>query len=425
MNGKNINDLKGSYVFTYIFESTISDFYNLDLDGKKRLAEKYDKEFSEFFEMPRASIKYEEKEIYDDYSTIYLGNLENMESGFEFIFRYFFAKRQQYQKICVENNNQNDFQDEDFLCIKQAFEKSPITERATYKPYKNGLVGYLLNYNKVDALLFTYEQLAQIIGMIDPDRTYKNTSFVGQYKALKSLNGLKKTEDKIMGFMARLLEDERYRNRLISRYQKNYSFICDEIEFLENITNKMIRNEPNDDKRYALLCLHEDVWKNLNPLQRMIAISTCNEFIEEVLRCEKSYSVEFKDGENSFDFEDIDCIFVGDPTKKSPYEILRTLIYAQAFNKNKENIQSLSDEGREEMLDEYLLCEEKFKESKSHSDIKDYHFVKCVRKTADELLRNSYKYISNNLRIGGKKIPVKITKEEFTRDMYEERKVRR
>ena len=40
MNGKNINDLKGSYVFTYIFESTISDFYNLDLDGKKRLAEK-------------------------------------------------------------------------------------------------------------------------------------------------------------------------------------------------------------------------------------------------------------------------------------------------------------------------------------------------------------------------------------------------
>ena len=146
----------------------------------------------------------------------------------------------------------------------------------------------------------------------------------------------------------------------------------------------------------------------------MIAFSTCNEFIEEVLRCEKSYSVEFKDGENIFDFEDMDSIFVGDPTKKSPYEILRILIYAQAFNKNKENIQSLSDEGKEEMLDEYLLCEEKFKESKSHSDVKDYHFVKCVRKTADELLRNSYIYISNNLRIGGKKIPVKITNDEFT-----------
>ena len=62
MNGKNINDLKGSYVFTYIFESTISDFYNLDLDGKKRLAEKYDKEFSEFFEEIVDNIFIKEKE---------------------------------------------------------------------------------------------------------------------------------------------------------------------------------------------------------------------------------------------------------------------------------------------------------------------------------------------------------------------------
>ena len=140
MNGKNINDLKGSYVFTYLFESTISDFYNLDNEGKKRLAERYDKEFSEFFNMPKANIKFEEKEIYDDSKTIYLGRLEDMESGFEFMFRYFFAKRQQYQKICVDQNDQKDFQEEDFLCIKQAFEKSPITGRGTYKSYESGLV---------------------------------------------------------------------------------------------------------------------------------------------------------------------------------------------------------------------------------------------------------------------------------------------
>ena len=425
MNGKKIDDLKGSYVFTYLFESTISDFYNLDGEGKKRLAERYDKDFSEFFNMPRANIIFDEKELYENSTDIYLGKLEELESGFELIFRYFFAKRQQYQKMCVDSNDPRDFSKDDFLSIKQAYDKSPITGKGTYKPYKNGLVGYLLNYNKVEAILFTYEQLAQILGIIDSDRTYKNTSFMGQFKALKSLNNLKRTEDKIMNFMGRLLEDEKYRNRLISRYQKNYSFICDEIEFLEELTNKMLSKDPNTDKRYALLCMHEDVWKNLNALQRMIAVSVCNEFIEEVLRCESSHSVEFLDGENCFDFEDSDCIFVGDPMKQSSYDILKTLIYAQSFNKNKENIQKLSDEGKEEMLDEYMLCEEKFKESKQYSSIKDYHFIKCVRKTADELLRNCYKYISNNLKIGGKKIPVKITKEEFVQDMYSDKKQRR
>lgn len=418
MNGKNINDLKGSYVFTYLFESTISDFYNLDNEGKKRLAERYDKEFSEFFNMPRANIKFEEKEIYDDSKTIYLGRLEDMESGFEFMFRYFFAKRQQYQKICVDQNDQKDFQEEDFLCIKQAFEKSPITGRGTYKSYESGLVGYLLNYNKVDAILYAYEELAHILGVIDTDRTYKNTSFIGQYKALRSLNSLKKTEDKMMRFMSRLLTDEKYRNRLINRYQKNYAFICDEYDFLDGIVNKMISTDANDDKRFALLCMNEKVWKNLDALQRMIAVATCNEFIEEVLRCDKSTCVGFVKGKNNFEFKDSECIFVGDPMKESPYDILRTLIYAQSFNKNRENIDKLNEEERKIMLDEYLKCKEKFEETKDYSSIKDYEFIECVRETADELLKNSYKYISNNLKISGKKIPLNISKEEFTRDMY-------
>ena len=176
INGKSLDDFRESFAVKCLIEKAISEFYKLDEDGKKDLVFKLDNIFSELFSMPEANIVFEEKEMNKDSSTIYMGNVSKFSSGLELMFRYFFAKRQQYQVICIEEDDKKDFSEEEFASIQNSYSDAPLTGKAFYRPYSTGLESYLLNYNKVDAILFSSEQSSVILEMIDVKRICNNLS---------------------------------------------------------------------------------------------------------------------------------------------------------------------------------------------------------------------------------------------------------
>ena len=74
-------------------------FYNTSEKEKIALFEQFDKDISEKLKMPRGTLVFEKKEFTFDTECLYLGNIKDFKSGYEFICRYFFEKRQQYQRL--------------------------------------------------------------------------------------------------------------------------------------------------------------------------------------------------------------------------------------------------------------------------------------------------------------------------------------
>jgi len=413
INGKDVEYFGTSYTLRYLYESTLSNFNKLSIEEKKNLCYKFDEEFSERFEMPRAEIRFEDKEYSLERNVIYFGKIEKVNSGLEFMFRYFFNKRQQFQKECVFCNDGSSFGDE-FLLIKDGYTRTPITKKSKYVPYSKGLKNYLCNYIKVDALIFAFDQCDTIIKLSDVKRAVQNMGFVDMYKLIKTVKSMDLTKKEITSASEKIAMDDKFSSRGLKVYKRS----IEEEKFLTYLHDVIEGKISDVDSRIVFLFFHKNIWNSLDIDRKKLVVSTVNERIVEMLGCKKIKEVEYSKGDNSYQFGDSDKVYVGDINKESGEAILQRLVYEYSFNKNYENIFLLDEGYCEAMLDEVEKCKRIFKESGDYLKLKDYHFIKCVRKTSLNFLENAYRYISNNLYVDGKKIGMAISKDEFVVDIF-------
>ena len=419
INGKDVGDFIQSYSLRYLFESTLSDFYKLSDEEKKKLCIKFDEEFSERFLMPRANFIFEEKEYDLDICDIYFGNINKINSGFEFMFRYFFGKRQQFQKLCVRNNDAYSF-GSDFALIKEGYTEMPISKSSKYIPYSKGLKNYLFNFIKLDAMVFAFDQCDTVIDCCDVSRVASNMSFIDVLKLSRSIRSVDKMKKKIEREVLNISMNPEY-----SRIGYKIYLSCgNEEKFLNYLYDVIEGKKIDGDYRIVFLFFHKNIWDSLDLEKKKLVVSIANERIAEMFGCEKIKEVEYSLGDNSYQFGDEDKVYVGDIRIETGESVLQKLVYEYSFNKNYENIFKLDEETGVTVLDEVEKCKRIFKQNRDYSQIKEYQFIKCVRKTAVDFLDNAYRYISNNLRINGKKVAMEPSKDQFIVDIFKKSKRR-
>ena len=406
INGKNIEDYKDSYTLKYLLESTFSEFYKMDFNQRLELYKRLDKEVSEKFLMPRANLICCSNEYTLDVENIFWGDFEKVGSPLEFICRYFFEKRQQYQRICVANDHHGSFSEEEFNYIKHMFEPYPVSKRQPYVPYSKGLKEYLTNYNKVDALIFAIDQCSACIDIIDFKRVAASVSFIEIMKLSSSMKRLKKNIDKICDS----IDDSSFMGVILR--ENEYLFLENLKYFIENSKLEI------EEKFPVLLCFHENVWNNLDEKQKKRAVIMCNDLLSEIMYSIYPKNISFKDGRNSYEFADSNEIYVGNVMCGLPSSVLRKIVYDYAYNYNYGQIRFMSKEKRHVALKEIEECKSLF-EKGDVDRIRKYRFVKQVDRTAKWMMNNLYKYISNNLIINGKEIKMGIKKEFFIGDIYD------
>ena len=417
MNGRTLSEFKNSYVLAYLVEETFAKFNTLTNDEKISLCEKTDKLFSELFNIPRGKFVFEDKEYSTNTIELYIGKIDNIRTGAEFLFRYLFQKRQQFQRICVKNKMPLDFED-DFVLLSESYDVKPISKEPQYIPFSKGLNDYLTNYNKIDALSFAFEGIDALINMTDAKRLSSNMRLGDNLSLIWSVYKIRKYENKITREMSRDLMDIGQINKKFEKYMRSVAAIKEEELFLKYLEDILDGLGDQEDKKQVLLCFHENVWGNLTEFQRRQAVSICNELISEILKCNVVKNVKFTYGDNSYDFYRSEDVYVGDINTDNPLTILQRLVYEYSFCKNYENLLLLDLDDRTDLLKELEECQKVIKETQDYGKIKDYHFIKCVRRTARDMQENIYKYIDNNLVINGKRIKMPVSKEEFILDLY-------
>ena len=417
INGRTLSEFKNSYVLAYLVEDTFAKFNTLTDEEKRNLCDKTDKLFCDLFNIPRGKFVFEDREYSTSTRDLYIGKLDNIKTGAEFLFRYLFQKRQQFQRICVENKTPLDFED-DFVLLVESYGVKPISKEPQYIPFSKGLSDYLTNYNKIDALSFAFEGIDALINMVDTSRLSSNMRLGDNLSLIWSVYKIRKYENKITKEMSKDLMDVGQITKKFEKYMKSIAAIKEEELFLKYLEDILDGIGEEEDKKQVLLCFHENVWENLTPFQRSQAVNICNELISNILKCNVVKNVKFTYGDNSYDFCGSEDVYVGDLNKDNPSTILQRLVYEYSFCKNYENLLLLDLDDRTDLLKEIEKCKKIIEETQDYGKIRDYHFIRCVKRTACEMQEKIYKYIDNNLVINGKKIKMPMCKDEFVLDMY-------
>lgn len=417
MNGRTLSKFNSSYALTFLVEDTFAKFSSLTNQEKINLCDRTDKLFSELFNIPRGEFIFEDREFSVNSKEIYIGKLSNIKTGAEFLFRYLFQKRQQFQRICIENKTPLDF-GEDFVLLYESYNIKPISKEPQYIPFSKGLNNYLTNYNKIDALSFAFEGIDALIDMTDSKRLSSNMRLGDNLSLIWSVYKIRKYENKITKEINNDLLDYGKIDKKFKKYMKSVAEIKEEELFLKYLEDVLDGIGESEDIKQVFLCFHENVWENLTQFQKKQAVSICNELISNILKCNKTKNVKFNYGNNSYDFSFSSDVYIGDIIKDKPSSILQKLIYEYSFTKNYENILSLDQEDKLELLNEIEECQRIVTRTGDYGKIADYHFIKCVKKTAFDMQEKIYKYIDNNLVINGKKIKMTMSKEKFIFDLY-------
>lgn len=414
INGKDVSDFMDSYTLRWILEYAVSNFYKLEDKEKKNLCINLDKEFSEKFDMPTANFVFESNELVLDAKNIYFGKMSDVNSGIELIARYLFEKRQQFQRICIIENDFKDYSENDFVRIRMPYRSSAVSKTVSYKPYSSGLKKYVMNYNKVDALIFMQQNMIHCLEAIDYTRVASSMSFIDSLKTSASIMRMQRQMDKIFSkFDSNILDG-------VLDNMEMYILKSSERVFLLSLEVMLQEKkvEEGKDKRMVFFCFHENVWDNLDRTRREQAVDMCNELLGQIIDYDYVKNVSFDYGKNSYDFTDSENVYVGDVEKELPRSMLQKMIYEYIFCKHFQEMMKMNDKEKEKMLKEYEKCKDIYLKTGDYSAIKDYLFIKCVRRDAVNLQKEIYDYISKNLYIDEQKIKMPITRDEFILDMY-------
>lgn len=417
INNVNLNDYKDSYTLRCVIESVFSEFYRSDIEGKKVLLERLDKELSQKLKMYEANFIFEDNENTLDCVNIYFGSLSKIKSPFELLGRYFFEKRQQYQRICIQNNDKGSFSEEDFSNLKCAYDKLPVSRREMYIPYSKGLEEYLLNYNKLDAILYMLDNVLVVSKIVDVQKLFNNVGYNYSKKIAGALNKFKKDSAVIINTMEKIGDFSQLLERKTVDFRLKFVF---EHFVLSNMISQIfeMKSEPNVS---VLLIFNENVWSHINADYRKQFVEMCNEYIAYTMGVD-SKTVSFDKGANSYNFVKNDVVHVGNVEEISPYMILVKLVYEYGFDCEYEEI--FKSNKKDVNLKEYEKCKELYLKTQSYDEIKKYEFIKHTRMRILMSLNRIYNLINNNLYMDGNRIPMTISKNEFVVDLFKPRRRR-
>lgn len=423
INDKTLDDYRDSFTLRNMIANIIETFYDLDEEGKKNFLNRFDNLLSEYFAMPKANFIYENNEHVLDTDNIYIGKIDDLKSGLDLIGRYLFEKRQQYQRLCIKNKDQGSFNKSDFINIKSVYEETTLSRKTQYIPYSKGFDKYILNHNKVDALLFMLEQLTAVINMVEFKPIYENVGLYRSKKIIDSINAHKKFAGKFQKTMAKMIDSGKYIDQI---YYKDKSFKeLKQKEFLLLMSVVSVLMMDNSENIKVFLCFHENVWRKLNEDSRKSATEIANETICSLVGCEALKSVEYNKGKNSYQLVSNESVHVGNIMESSARDTLAKLIYEYTFEEEYEKILSLDEEESEDALKEYEECKNKLKASKyDYNTVMKYDFISRAVKKSVKFQKTIYDYINNNLYVDNKKIKMPMSKEEFVIELFSKNKRR-
>lgn len=419
INNIDLKDYKDSYTLKCIIEAINCEFYKEKGYTKAVLLKRLDKEISEKLKMPEAIFLFEDNEHTLDDKHIYFGKLSNIKSPSELLGRYFFEKRQQYQRMCINNNDRGSFSEEEYCDLKMAYDVLPISKGNMYIPYNKGLDKYLLNYNKVDAILYMMKNLVVSYEIIDMGGVLKNLSYTERNKLIKSCDDISKENARIVKTIEKIKYNKKYSNLLmnkiydfqINKYKENYMLVemMMSLLFTENSENEEV-----------LLFFHDRVWENLDERKRMLCVECCNEYIAAIMGVDVK-DVLFDKGSNSYNFVDNSSVHVGELNDASPHLIILKLVYEYGFDAVYNKVVS---EEKNVMLEEYNECKEIYMKRNSYRDIKEFEFIKEINNLVVMVQKEIYNYMNNNLYVNGKRIRMPMSKEDFIIDIIGNKKKR-
>lgn len=421
INGIDLEEFKSSYTLTFLIERCLKDYYKLSSEEKISLFNEFDKEISDKLNMPRANFVFEKKEFTLDTKNIYFGNLKDLKSGYEFISRYFFEKRQQYQRMCVVSRDKKNFSEREFEDIKCAYEELPLTKKNNYVSYNKGLEKYLTNYNKMDAIMYMFDCSVACLKMTDYQRILMGMNAIERNKLIFSLDRCEQFSDKFSKIMEELEKSDRLQETLLNNYEDFKLSMIKESYFITDLAFSIVMNQPQYNES-VLLCFHENVWENLPEDTKKMCIEIANELIAKKLRCSSEKVVCYTRGSNSYNFSNHNNFYIGDISKYSAREILFKLVYEYSFVKVYEESVRCNDEY---MLNEYKICKNKYENSRTYRDILDSEYIRHVRQVALDAQSSIYDYINKNLIMDGKKIGMTMKKKDFIMDLFNPKKSRR
>lgn len=421
INGVDFKDFELSYTLTVLLERLFKDYYKLNKEEKLELFNQFDKEISDKLKMPRANILWEKKEFTLDTDNLYFGKLSDIKSGYEFISRYFFEKRQQYQRLCVVNQDRKSLTDREFEGIKNTYDLLPLTKKNSYIPYNKGLAKYLSNYSKMDAIMFMFDASVACLGMVDQERILMSMSKSERDKFIVSLDRCEEFSRNLYEILNSFEKNDNLQYYLLNYYDNFKLLKLKERYFISQLASSIVLDDSRSNKN-AFLCFHENVWEHLNEDEKKVCIEVVNELIADVLECSYVKNICYSNGLNSYNFVNGKNFYLGDITNYSAREILCKLVYEYSFVKVYE--ESIRFD-YEYMMNEYEECKKKYQERNNYYDVLDSDFIQDVRVVGLNLQSGIYNYINKNLKMDGKRIEMPMKKKDFIMDIFNPARKRR
>lgn len=421
INNINLSDYKNSYTLIYCIENLFSEFYKNDNnEHKERLLRRLDKEISDKLKMPEANFVFENKEFTLDDKNIYYGKLTKINSPYELIGRYLFEKRQQYQRICINNNDMGSFDEQEFKDLKDSYDVLPLSKSSMYTPYSKGMKKYLLNYNKIDALLYMLDTEIAVLGIVDLERLFKNVDYLEGKSLSEDLEKFQRDTANILYLIQEMGKKKSYGEALEEKIldfdlKKNI-----EKYILAQMLYELFNEKPTENKR-ILLFFHENVWENLDFDHKKVCIEVCNKFVANLMDVEPK-NVVYDNGPNSYHFVDSKNVYIGKLNENSSYFIVARFIYEYCFDRIYKDMEKCDN--KELWLKDYESCKEMYMKKHSYEDVKDFEFFKKARKKSLKMLKRTYNYMNESLFVYGKIIPLPISKDKFVVDMLNTKKRR-
>lgn len=358
----------------YYFRQFSSIKYASLTDEEKRvLIENFDEAFSETFEMPEADFNLDFNSMNASVKEMFPYLKERL--GFNVLFAYLFNKREQYQKVCAEEDNTVHYKQNELYYFKDVYNDAPFSGEKIIVERKYGLNIYLANYSKVDAFCYASSLITHCINEFRDKFSREDVEHLRREKNIKEMLKVSTYSNDTLALLDRseALEDRidlvsgsgivnEYYNKIAgSKLEK----MIREKEALASLLNSL--NSSQDLGKGILVYFEEDIWKNLDENSRKKVIERFSSFMSDFLDMGYEFDVcyekmdpkDFKFGEG--------VIYSDDFMNKRGKTIMNILLYEMAFLK---------------YADSYMNA--------------DQAYVEELEKCKNSYINGDYKYLKNS-----------------------------
>ncbi len=275
------NIFKDSLSLQYLLSSFVDiNFVNLNAEQRKELLVKLDELISSLCDIPVGNFIYNNGRN-DNINDLFVGNLNFRLDGTLLLFDYLFQKRQQYQKICVADNNPGCYNSQDFNIMKRMYNKSPFSKDTFYISCNPNNIAYYFNYNNIEAHRYALDQMLAIVNTLDFRRifsSYKVNEIAFQTEHIKGVLGNKLD---ILSKVDSIAQKKKFPMIFGYKLEGKVSKMNAETNALAEVMKCINRNESVENNDIIYVCFTESIWDSLSPDMRYKAMSVVNDNISQ------------------------------------------------------------------------------------------------------------------------------------------------